>query len=93
MVVSASSLKSSDDAEVDVNLQFAQSPAKVICHSPGRAPAAFLRLLVLQCVVGCLMACKGLLTQCTCRHVYVRKRPHTRMYVRLCSCRAHEFVR
>jgi len=36
MIVSASSLKSSDDAEVDVDLQFAQSPAKVICHSPGR---------------------------------------------------------
>ena len=44
MVVSASSLKSSDDAEVDIDLQFAQSPAKVICHSPGRVPTAVLRL-------------------------------------------------
>jgi len=46
MVVSASSLKSSDDAEVDIDLQFAQSPAKVICHNPARLPAALLRLFL-----------------------------------------------
>jgi len=46
MVVRASSLKSLDDTEVDLDLQFAQSPAKVICHSPGRVPAALSRLLL-----------------------------------------------
>ena len=46
MVVSASSLKSSDDAEVDIDMQFARSPAKVICHSPARFPAALLRLFL-----------------------------------------------
>ena len=51
MVVSASSLKSLDDAEVDIDLKFAQSPAKVICHSPGRIPAGVLRLFLLMLVV------------------------------------------
>ena len=46
IVVSASSLKSSDDAEVDIDLKFVQSPAKVICHSPGRVPAAVSRLFL-----------------------------------------------
>jgi len=46
MVVRASSLKSLDDREVDIDLQFAQSPAKVICHSPARVPAAAARFLV-----------------------------------------------
>jgi len=45
-VVNASSLKSVDDAEVDIALQYAQSPAKVICHSPGRIPAGVFRLLL-----------------------------------------------
>ena len=50
MVVNASNLKSLDDTEVDIALQFAQSPAKVICHSPGRVPAAVCRSL---CRVHC----------------------------------------
>jgi len=50
MVVSASALKSLDDTEVDIALEFAQSPAKVICHSPGRVTAAVLRLLMLRVV-------------------------------------------
>lgn len=51
MVVSASSLKSLDDAEVDVDLQFARSPAKVICHSPARLPAVMFRLSAFKCYV------------------------------------------
>jgi len=46
MVVSASGLKSLDDTEVDITMEFAQSPAKVICHSPGRVPPTVLRLLM-----------------------------------------------
>ena len=46
MVVNASGPKSLDDTEVDIALEFAQSPAKVICHSPGRVPSAVLRLLL-----------------------------------------------
>lgn len=46
MVVNASGPKSLNDTEVDIALEFAQSPAKVICHSPGRVPSAVLRTMV-----------------------------------------------
>ena len=51
MIVSASSRKSSDHTEVDVDLHFAQSPAKVICHSPGRIPAETFRLMSVVYVI------------------------------------------
>lgn len=42
-------IKSLDDTEVDIMMHFAQSPAKVVCHTPSKVHSD-LRYTYLRCV-------------------------------------------